>query len=72
MVIATTFTSAVSPFTFKLLEELATMIVEKFSPKCFGVVLDRLQLPHGRNLQYLGKNAVFKIWEQLINPKEIE
>ena len=48
------------------------MIVEKFSPKCFGVVLDPLQLPQGRNLQYLGKNAVFKIWEQLINPKEIE
>ena len=38
----------------------------------FGVVLDLLQLPHGRNSHYLVKNGVFKIWEQVINPEEIE
>ena len=38
----------------------------------FGVVLDLLQLPHGRNSEYLVKNGVFKILERVINPEEIE
>ena len=44
----------------------------KFSYQNFLVVLDLLRLPHGRNLKYLVKNGIFKNWEQVINPEEIE
>ena len=43
-----------------------------FHENFFGVVLDLLQLPHSRNLEYLVKNGVLKIWERVINPEEIE
>ena len=38
----------------------------------FWVVLDLLQLPHGRNSKYLVKNGIFKILERVIDPEEIE
>ena len=53
------------PFLPKFRTALATVIVGIFFEKNFGEVLDRYQLPIGRNFEYLKKNGVFKFFKSL-------
>ena len=41
-------------------------------PRRLALVLDLLQLAHGRNLKYLVKNGVLKFLGLVINPEEIK
>ena len=49
----------------KLWTRLATIFVEKYFEKNFGVVLDLFQLHHERIFWYLEKNGVLKFLEQV-------